>query len=247
MAALFISDLHLDSSRPAITDLFLRFLREDAAQAEALYILGDLFEAWVGDDEDGELALAVKAGLRTLVDSGVPVSVMRGNRDFLLGSDFAAESGVRLLADPCVALLNGEPTLLLHGDLLCTDDGRYQDFRRQVRDPAWREQFLAQPLAARRAFAQQARAASQDHQQGLKQEGQLEAITDVNADAVREMLERFGLRRMIHGHTHRPAIHSMRVGELGAQRVVLGDWYEQGSVLRVSADGLELSQLALPL
>ena len=247
MATLFISDLHLDSTRPAITQLFLRFLREDAAEAEALYILGDLFEAWVGDDEDSELAAAVKAGLRALVDSGVPVSVMRGNRDFLLGPDFGAETGVHLLADPCVAVLDGEPTLLLHGDLLCTDDSRYQDFRRQVRDPSWREQFLAQPLAARRVFAQQARAASQDHQQGLQKQGQLEAITDVNADAVAAMLERFGLRRMIHGHTHRPAIHSLRAGERGAQRIVLGDWYEQGSVLRVSADGLELSQLALPL
>ena len=247
MATLFISDLHLDPSRPAITELFLRFLREDAAEAEALYILGDLFEAWVGDDEDSALATAVKAGLRALVEAGVPVHVMRGNRDFLLGPDFAADTGVHLLADPCVAVIHGEPTLLLHGDLLCTDDSRYQDFRRQVRDPSWREQFLAQPLAARRAFAQQARAASQDHQQGLKQEGQLEAITDVNAEAVSAMLERFGLRRMIHGHTHRPAIHSLRSGERGAQRVVLGDWYEQGSVLRVSADGLELSQLALPL
>jgi UDP-2,3-diacylglucosamine hydrolase len=247
LATLFISDLHLDPSRPAITDLFLRFLREDAAEAEALYILGDLFEAWVGDDEDSDLAVAVTSGLRALVDSGVPVSLMRGNRDFLVGPDFAAASGVRLLADPSVAVLDGEPTLLRHGDLLCTDDSRYQDFRRQVRDPAWREQFLAQPLAARRAFARQARAASQDHQQGLKLEGQLEIITDVNAEAVVAMLERFGLRRMIHGHTHRPAIHSLRAADHGAQRVVLGDWYEQGSVLRVSSDGLELAQLALPL
>ncbi len=247
MASLFISDLHLDPTRPAITELFLRFLREDAREAEALYILGDLFEAWVGDDEDSELAVSVKAGLRALVASGVPVSLMRGNRDFLIGPGFAADTGVRLLADPCVAVLAGEPTLLLHGDLLCTDDARYQDFRHQVRDPSWREQFLAQPLAARRAFAEQARAASQQHQQGLKQEGQLEAITDVNAEAVTSMLERYGLRRMIHGHTHRPAIHSLRVGERGAQRIVLGDWYAQGSVLRVSSDGFELAQLALPL
>lgn len=243
MSTLFISDLHLDPSRPAITELFLRFLREEASGAEALYILGDLFEAWVGDDEDGDIAGAVKGGLRELVQAGVPVSLMRGNRDFLLGPAFAADTGVRLLADPCVAILDGEPTLLLHGDLLCTDDLRYQDFRRQVRDPAWREQFLAQSLAARRAFAEQARAASTAHQDGLKQAKQLEAITDVNADAVVAMLERFGLRRMIHGHTHRPGIHSLQAGGHSAQRVVLGDWYEQGSVLRVSRDGLELSQL----
>ncbi len=153
VATLFISDLHLDPSRPAITALFLDFLRGEAAQAEALYILGDLFEAWVGDDEDSELALLVGSALRALVDSGVPVFVMRGNRDFLLGPEFARKTGATLLADPCVIHLCGQPTLLMHGDLLCSDDLAYLAFRQQVRDPQWQENFLAQSLDQRRAFA----------------------------------------------------------------------------------------------
>lgn len=243
MATLFISDLHLDPSRPAITSLFLDFLRGEAREAEALYVLGDLFEAWVGDDEDGELADSVRAGLRELHDAGVAVNVMRGNRDFLLGPRFAADTGARLLADPCVVVLGGEPTLLMHGDLLCSDDLPYLSFRRQVREPGWRERFLAQSLAARRAFAEQARAASRGHQQGLADEGRLEAITDVNQATVVATMERYGVRRLIQGHTHRPGIHSLHVDGRTAQRIVLGDWYEQGSVLRASSDGLELSSL----
>jgi UDP-2,3-diacylglucosamine hydrolase len=243
MTTLFISDLHLDASRPAITALFLEFLAGEAREAEALYILGDLFEAWVGDDEDGELADSVRGGLHGLATAGVALSLMRGNRDFLFGPRFAADCGARLLADPCVVLLAGEPTLLMHGDLLCSDDLSYQSFRRQVREPGWREKFLGQPLAARRAFAEQARTASRGHQQGLANMGQLEAITDVNPGTVVSTMERHGVRRLIHGHTHRPAIHSLYVGGRTAQRIVLGDWYEQGSVLRVSADGLELSAL----
>lgn len=243
MATLFISDLHLDPSRPAITMQFLNFLRTQARQAEALYILGDLFEAWIGDDEDSELAKAVRVGLRELSDAGVPVYLMRGNRDFLLGPAFAQATGAQLLPDPCVLNLEGEPTLLMHGDLLCSDDVSYLAFRREVREPAWRERFLGQPIAARRAFADKARAASRDHQQGLRDDGKLEAITDVNEATVAATLVRHGVRRMIHGHTHRPAIHALQAGGQTAQRVVLGDWYQQGSVLRMSADGLELSAL----
>jgi UDP-2,3-diacylglucosamine hydrolase len=243
MTTLFISDLHLDASRPAITALFLEFLETEAREAEALYVLGDLFEAWVGDDEDGELADGVRAGLRSASDAGVEVSLMRGNRDFLFGPRFAADCGARLLADPCVVLLGTEPTLLMHGDLLCSDDLAYQSFRRQVREPGWREKFLDQPLAARRAFAEQARTASRGHQQGLANLGQLEAITDVNPGTVASTMERHGVRRLIHGHTHRPAIHFLQVGGRTAQRIVLGDWYEQGSVLRATPDGLELSSI----
>src|SRR5690606_15502489 len=153
---------------------FLTLLASEARRAEALYILGDLFEAWVGDDDPGEPGASVCAALRELVDAGVPVWLMRGNRDFLYGQDFAARSGARLLPDPCVIDLHGQPTLLMHGDLLCSDDVAYQAFRRQVRDPAWQAQFLAQPLAARQAFAARARAASTAHQ---AQAG-IEAITD---------------------------------------------------------------------
>jgi UDP-2,3-diacylglucosamine hydrolase len=239
---LFISDLHLDPARPGITELFLRFLREQAADAEALYILGDLFESWVGDDEDGPLADSVRSALRALTDSGVAAFILRGNRDFLIGARFAEDTGLRLLPDPCVVTLHGEPTLLMHGDLLCTDDTAYQAFRDQVHDPAWQEAFLAQPLPARHAFAAKARAASQAHQASLIGTA-AESIVDVSAATVETMLARYGIARLIHGHTHRPAMHSLRVAGRSAQRIVLGDWYQQGSVLRASRDGFELSAL----
>jgi UDP-2,3-diacylglucosamine hydrolase len=244
MTTLFVSDLHLDPSRPDITALFLQFLREEAAHADALYILGDLFEAWVGDDVAGEPAAGVREALRALVDAGVPVYFMRGNRDFLVGQRFAAETGARLLPDPAVVPLYGEPTLVMHGDLLCTADTAYQGFRAQVRDPAWQARFLAQPLPAREAFAAQARAASKEHQRDVGAGGAMDQITDVAPDAVASTLARYGVRRLIHGHTHRPAIHALDAGGRSAQRVVLGDWYTQGSVLRVDPDGLELAALA---
>jgi UDP-2,3-diacylglucosamine hydrolase len=243
VATLFVSDLHLHPSRPRITSLFVDFLRSEASEGEALYILGDLFEAWVGDDDDSELADTVRSGLQALHAGGVPVFLIRGNRDFLLGPRFADDTGAQLLADPCVVLLYGHPTLLMHGDLLCSDDLTYQAFRAEVRDPQWQERFLAQDLAARRAFADQARQASQQHQSGLRNEGMLEAITDVNPATVEQTMARFGVNRLIHGHTHRPAIHSLRGPGGSAQRIVLGDWYEQGSVLRASRDGFELAAI----
>lgn len=245
MATLFASDLHLDPSRPAITALFLAFLRGPARRADALYLLGDLFEAWVGDDDDSALAAEVAEGLRALSDAGVPVAFLRGNRDFLLGADYAARCGMRLLPDPCVVPLYGRPTLLAHGDTLCTDDTAYQAFRRQVRDPAWQAGFLAQPLAARQAFAAQARAASAKHQQGVMAAAGGEAIVDANPDAVLATFEHYGVGHMIHGHTHRPALHVHAGGGRTWLRAVLGDWYHQGSVLRVDADGMTLE--ALPL
>ena len=239
MATLFISDLHLDPERPAITELFGRFVDEQARGAEALYILGDLFEAWVGDDDPSEVGAFVARRLQALRDMGVPVYFMRGNRDFLLGKDYARRAGMTLLPDPAVVVLHGKPTLLTHGDLLCTGDTAYQQFRAQTREPAWQEGFLAQPLPARLAFAQQARAASQAHQSGLAAQGSMESITDAAPDAVRETFARYGLDRMIHGHTHRPKVHE---GE-GGTRIVLGDWYEQGSVLRIDRDRVELASL----
>jgi UDP-2,3-diacylglucosamine hydrolase len=238
MTVLFVSDLHLDPARPAITRLFLDFLAGEARAAEALYVLGDLFEAWVGDDDPGEPGASVCAALKALSDSGVPVFLMRGNRDFLYGQAMAARSGATLLPDPCVVDLHGVPTLLMHGDLLCRDDVAYQAFRRQVRDPAWQATFLAQPLAARQAFAAKARAASQQHQQGVS-----EAITDVTPAAVEDVMTRHGVTRLIHGHTHRPAIHALEIAGRRARRIVLGDWYDQGSVLRLDGDGLSLDAL----
>ena len=246
MTTLFVSDLHLDPARPAITELFLAFLRGEARNADALYILGDLFEAWIGDDTPSPAADAVATELRALADSGVPVYFMAGNRDFLVGEDYARRAGFRILPDPTVIDLYGRPVLLMHGDLLCTDDVAYQQFRAQTRDPAFIANFLSQPLAARVAFAQQARAASQAHQSEMKQgdRATFETVTDVAPAEVEATFTRYGVDRIIHGHTHRPAIHPLQVGEAPCTRVVLGDWYEQGSVLRVDPDGMVLESLA---
>jgi UDP-2,3-diacylglucosamine hydrolase len=243
MSTLFVSDLHLHASRPAITALFLDFLRGEAVHAEALYILGDLFEAWLGDDADDALANEVREGLLGLREHGVALSLMRGNRDFLFGPRIAADTGARLLPDPCVIELYGEPTLLMHGDLLCSDDRAYLAFRAQVREAAWQQSFLAMPLHERAAFAARARAASSERQAGLKEQGELETITDANADTIAQTMARYGVRRLIHGHTHRPAIHSLSVNGAPALRIVLGDWYEQGSVLRASPEGFALTRL----
>ena len=239
MPTLFISDLHLDDARPQVTGLFGRFVDGEARGADALYILGDLFEAWVGDDDPSEAGAYVAAKLRSLADGGVPVFFMHGNRDFLVGPAYADRAGMTLLHDPSVVLLQGRPTLLMHGDTLCTDDVAYQQFRAQTRDPRWQAQFLAQPLAARLAFAQQARAASKAHQSGLQAQGQMESITDASPDTVEATFARHGIDRIIHGHTHRPKVHETG----GGTRIVLGDWYEQGSVLRVDREGFGLSAI----
>lgn len=241
MTALFISDLHLDPARPEITRLFGDFIDGEARDADALYILGDLFEAWVGDDDPSDTGAFVADSLRALHEHGVPVHFMHGNRDFLLGTDFARRSGMTLLDDPVVIDVHGKRVLLTHGDLLCTDDVAYQQFRMQTRDPDWQRQFLSQPMAARLLFAQSARAASQARQGELRDAGTMETITDVAPDAVTAMLDAHGVDTIIHGHTHRPAVH--RDGN--RTRVVLGDWYEQGSVLRVDASGMRLEGLPL--
>ena len=247
MSTLFVSDLHLDPARPEITALFLRFLQREAASADALYILGDLFEAWVGDDDPSSTGQQVADGLRRLADAGVPVYFVHGNRDFLVGQDYAGRAGMRILPDPAVVSLYGEPVLLMHGDLLCTDDHAYQAFRAQTRDPHWQAMFLAQPLAARQAFAAQARQASMSRQQDMidGDRASFEAVTDVNPQAVEATFARFGVATLVHGHTHRPAMHAVRIGDREGRRIVLGDWYEQGSVLRVSPGHCDLQ--ALPL
>ena len=245
MTTLFISDLHLDASRPAITELFGAFMQREARDADALYLLGDVFEAWVGDDDPSDTGAYVAARIREVADAGVPVFFIRGNRDFLLGEAFARRAGMRILPDPAVIMLYGKPALVLHGDLLCTGDTAYQAFRAQTRNPAWQAQFLAQPLAARLAFAAQARAASQAHQGGMKQDDKatFETLTDVAPATVAATFAQFGIDTMIHGHTHRPAIHDLVVNDRSCQRIVLGDWYEQGSVLRVELDRMALDSL----
>jgi UDP-2,3-diacylglucosamine hydrolase len=240
MSSLFISDLHLDPSRPQITDLFERYLASDQVrQADALYILGDLVEAWIGDDDDAELPRRIATVIRAVHDADIPVYFMVGNRDFLLGEAFAQRAGMTLLDDGTVHDVQGTPTLLMHGDVLCTDDLSYQAVRRQVRDPAWQGQILSMPLDARRTFAAKAREDSRAHTGST-----MESIMDVNADAVAAALRAAGVTRLIHGHTHRPAIHRFELDGRQAERIVLGDWYEQGSVLRVTPEGVALQGLA---
>ena len=238
MAALFISDLHIDASRPAITDQFLGFLAAEAVRADALYILGDLFESWVGDDAADSSQAAAIEGIHALTSRGVPCFVMHGNRDFLLSEQFCRMSGAQLLPDPLIVTLYGEPVLVMHGDALCTDDRAYQRLRATVREPAWQRQFLALPIASRRALAGAARAGSQAHTAAVEY-----AITDVNAGSVAAALRGAGTATLLHGHTHRPAIHALQVDGRPCTRIVLGDWYDQGSLLRWDRNGPELASL----
>ncbi len=237
---LFIADLHLDPVRPAITELFLDFLAGEARQADALYILGDLFEVWLGDDDFNPHHERVAEGLHALSVAGTPVYFMVGNRDFLLGEAYARRAGMTILEEPVTLDLYGTPTTILHGDVLCTDDRPYQMFRALVRNRAWQKCFLLSPLVWRRMLANMTRGQSRKRGQSVNPD-----ITDVNADAVAAMFRKQDVPRIIHGHTHRPAVHSLEVDDASRKRIVLGDWYEQGSVLRVDEAGADLS--ALPL
>jgi len=238
VATLFISDLHIDASRPPIVRQFLNFLELEAARAEALYILGDLFESWIGDDAADSAQTAAIAGIRALTSSGVPCFVMHGNRDFLLSERFCRDSGAEILFDPLIVTLYGERILVMHGDALCTDDRAYQRLRATVRDVDWQDRFLNLSVKARRALAGAARAGSQAHTAAVEY-----AITDVNADSVAQALRGSGLTTLLHGHTHRPAIHAIQVDGRPCTRIVLGDWYEQGSLLRWNENGPELVNL----
>jgi UDP-2,3-diacylglucosamine hydrolase len=230
---LFISDLHLSPQRPAIAEQFFRFLENDAVRADALYILGDLFEYWIGDDDtDSAFNAGVIGGLRRFADSGTPLLLMHGNRDFLMGDEFAAACGATLIIDPTLTDFYGTRTLLMHGDTLCTDDTEYQKFRASVRNPAAQSQFLAQPLATRREQALRLRAGSEAAKQQKR-----EAIMDVNVDAVTAALSAHGYPRLIHGHTHRPARHVHVVDGHECERWVLADWYQRGSYLRCDESG----------
>jgi UDP-2,3-diacylglucosamine hydrolase len=233
MSTLFISDIHLEDSRPAAFEWLRAFLTGPARQAEAVYILGDLFEYWIGDDAPSPTARRLARETAKLVDSGVACHFMHGNRDFLLGEDYAAQARLRLLPEALVVPLYGTPTLLLHGDTLCTDDIEYQAFRRQVRDPAWQAAILELPVEERLRLAREARDASVQHTGSATM-----AIMDVNGEAVREAFETHGVTRMIHGHTHRPAVHRHRLGGgVEAERIVLADWYRAAIYLEVSPGG----------
>jgi UDP-2,3-diacylglucosamine hydrolase len=238
MSRLFVSDVHLDAAAPEAVEQFLDFLRTHAADADALYILGDLFEVWIGDDDPDPTKTRVCEGLRALTAKGIGCFVLHGNRDFLIGRDFCRRTGSRLLADPVVADLDGERVLLTHGDALCTDDHSYQELRSTVRTPGWQRRFLALPVADRELIANQARAGSKEHTSRT-----IPNIMDVNQDAVSTAYRATRVRRIIHGHTHRPGVHDTAIEGEPAQRMVLGAWYEQGSYIRYENGRYELREL----
>jgi len=219
VTTLFISDLHLEESRPDITGAFLGFLKTHAMGVERLYILGDFFEAWIGDDERTPLQEQVAAALREVRDSGTEIFLMHGNRDFLIGNDYCERAGATLLDDPTVIDLYGTPALLMHGDSLCTADVEYQKFRANMRNPQMQKMMLARPLEDRQQMARQLRQMSM-----AKNQGKAEDIMDVTPEEVVRELEHHGVQLMIHGHTHRPAIHDLEANGEPARRIVLGDW-----------------------
>ncbi|MCP8898053.1 UDP-2,3-diacylglucosamine diphosphatase [Gilvimarinus xylanilyticus] len=240
MATLFISDLHLHASRPEATQVFYQFLQERAQGAEALYILGDFFDAWIGDDDDDPLVDEVAEQLAKLARTGTAIYLMHGNRDFLLGETFAQRAGARLLPDPSLIDLYGRPALLLHGDSLCTRDTEYMALRSQLRSEQWQAQILAQPLAVRRALAAELRAKSK-----TMNSSKAEDIMDVTPAAVTELMREQGVDLMIHGHTHRPHRHQLDIDHTPAERIVLGDWHDNAWCLVATPESLELEHWAI--
>jgi len=232
VTTLFISDLHLKPETPHLRRILLAWLAGAAASADALYVLGDLFDAWPGDDDATDPFNApVIFAFRALSDRGIPLHFQHGNRDFLLGAEFARATGGKLLAEESVVDVHGTRTLLMHGDQLCTDDIAYQQFRAQVRSPAWRQALLQQPLATRKNLARQLREGSAAAKSGKSMD-----IMDVNAEAVAGAFRRHGVTRLIHGHTHRPARHIHAVDGRDCERIVLADWRAAGACLEVDAD-----------
>jgi UDP-2,3-diacylglucosamine hydrolase len=238
LTTLFVSDLHLDALEPAAGAQFIDFLDARAAGAEALYILGDLFESWVGDDDEDAHRASICEALRALSARGVPCYVMHGNRDFLLQTGFEQRTGTRLLADPVIIDLYGQNALLTHGDALCTADRPYQLLRGLVRAPDWQRRFLRLPLNLRRSLAQQARDGSRRHTETTARE-----IMDVEPNAVVAAMRACGVQLLIHGHTHRPAVHEFQLDGMPARRIVLGSWHVAGSCLSWQRDGFRLEEL----
>ena len=236
MSVLFISDLHLSPERPEVTRAFLRFLKSRASSAEALYVLGDLFEAWIGDDDPSDLALEVQSAFARLSNSGVALYVQQGNRDFLLGKRFAANTGAVMLGDETVIEHWGRRALVMHGDSLCTDDIDYQRFRRKSRNPLYKWCLRALPLKRRQKLASDWRARSR-----AANSNKPSAIMDVNSDAVDRVMQKHGVSLLIHGHTHRPDQHSVTRGE----RLVLGDWDGMGWVIEMDKAGHNLQSFPL--
>jgi len=235
---LFISDLHLSGERENITTLFIDFLEKRASKADALYILGDLFEVWPGDDIIQPDYRQSITSMKQLTDNGVPLYVMHGNRDFLMADQFSNISGATVIEDPTVIDLYGTATLLMHGDTLCTDDIEYQKFRAMVREPFWKKEFLAKSPEERLAMTASYRNISKEAMAQKSMD-----IMDVNQNAVEKAMSEHGVKQLIHGHTHRPAVHNFIVNKEDMKRIVLGDWYKQGSVLNCDANGCVLEAL----
>lgn len=238
MTTLFISDLHLSPERPEKLALFFQFMQGPARQAETLYILGDLFEAWIGDDNTFPPNPEILAAIKAVSDSGVKIYVQHGNRDFLMGETFETLTGSTILPDPSVIDLYGEKTLIMHGDLLCTQDVDYLKFRAMVRNPAWLADFLSKSLEERIVIAQQMRAASKEAMQD-----KIPVIMDVEQSTVEQTLRDHNVTQLIHGHTHRPAIHEFELDGKPATRTVLGDWYQNENVLVCDAQSQHLTKI----
>lgn len=239
MHSIFASDLHLSPARPAINRTFIAFLAGPATAAEAVYLLGDVFDYWLGDDDDDPLSAEVVNALSELTRRGVGLYVMHGNRDFLIGKDFAEKAGAIVIGDPALIDFYGKPTLLMHGDTLCTDDVEYLDFRRTVRSAEWQQQFLGQPLATRKQIIAGLRAENVEHKK-LK----TGAIMDATPSGIEAALRAHGYPRLIHGHTHRPALHHHTVDGRRCERWVLADWYASGRYL--SCAGRDVAAVSLP-
>ena len=231
MSVHFIADLHLSEDQAETVHAFCAYLAGPARSAKTLYILGDLFEYWAGDDDDSRLADEVASALSALADSGIAINFIAGNRDFLLGSAFASRCAMRLLPDPSLIEIDGRQLLLTHGDLLCTDDTAYLQYRKQVRDPVWQQAFLNRPLTQRKAFIAELRARSREETAHKSAE-----IMDVNPDAVSALLRRYDYPVLIHGHTHRPAVHRIDVDGRRCERWVLADWHATAEYLVWEAD-----------
>ena len=239
MSYCFISDLHLNQDRPDITKAFLNFLENTAYKAEKLYILGDLFEAWIGDDDQNEFISEIQNAL-IQINKNTKVFFMHGNRDFLIGPDFASSAGMKILTDPVVEEMFGNPVLLMHGDLLCTEDIDYQKFRKVSRDIKWQKEFLSKPLAERRIIAQNLRGASKEATGKKKEE-----IMDVSECEVIKIIQESSVSLLIHGHTHRPNSHSIALEKHTAKRIVLGDWDEYGWYVWMDSNSCELNKFSI--
>ena len=239
MAYCFISDLHLHQERPDITQAFLTFLEETASNAEKLFILGDLFETWIGDDDQNEFVLKIQDALLG-ISKTTEIFFLHGNRDFLIGPEFAASSGMKILNDPSIEEMFGNHVLLMHGDLLCIEDTDYQAFRKSSRDPKWKNEFLSKSLKERKRIAKELREVSKEAT-GRKKEN----IMDVTTSEVTRAMEKFSVELLIHGHTHRPNSHDIDIGNRSVKRLVLGDWDKYGWYIWMSNTSCELKKFSI--